>query len=100
VKNKAHLQQQQRHSATINHVCTFNDSRSSLHWFNGPGRRQTSPSAQLPRPHKRCGSQPLNTVTRFFGFKGTRDQLLFGGGIQTTQRINVFQFHFSLGQAF
>ncbi len=37
---------------------------------------------------------------RFFGFKGTRDQLLFGGGVQTNQRVNIFQFHFSLGQAF
>jgi outer membrane protein assembly factor BamA len=37
---------------------------------------------------------------RFFGFKGTQDQLLFGGGQQVVQRINVFQFHISLGQAF
>jgi len=37
---------------------------------------------------------------RFFGFRGTTDQLLFGGGQQVVQRINVFQFHFSLGQAF
>ena len=37
---------------------------------------------------------------RFFGFKGTEDQLLFGGGQQVVQRINIFQFHFSLGQAF
>ena len=37
---------------------------------------------------------------RFFGFKGTEDELLFGGGQQVVQRINVFQFHFSLGQAF
>jgi outer membrane protein insertion porin family len=37
---------------------------------------------------------------RFFGFKGTEDQLLFGGGEQVVQRINVFQFHISLGQAF
>jgi outer membrane protein insertion porin family len=37
---------------------------------------------------------------RFFGFKGTEDQLLFGGGQQVVQRINVFQFHFSLGEAF
>ena len=37
---------------------------------------------------------------RFFGFKGTEDQLLFGGGQQVVQRINVFQFHISLGQAF
>ena len=37
---------------------------------------------------------------RFFGFKGTTEELLFGGGQQVVQRINVFQFHFSLGQAF
>jgi outer membrane protein insertion porin family len=37
---------------------------------------------------------------RFFGFKGTTEQLLFGGGEQVVQRINIFQFHFSLGQAF
>jgi outer membrane protein insertion porin family len=37
---------------------------------------------------------------RFFGFKGTEEELLFGGGTKTNQRINVFQFHFSLGQAF
>jgi len=37
---------------------------------------------------------------RFLGFKGTEEQLLFGGGQQVVQRINVFQFHFSLGQAF
>lgn len=36
----------------------------------------------------------------FFGFQGTRDELLFGGGRQVVQRINVFQFHFSLGQTF
>jgi outer membrane protein assembly factor BamA len=37
---------------------------------------------------------------RFFGFQGTTNQLLFGGGMQVVQRISVFQFHFSLGQAF
>ena len=37
---------------------------------------------------------------RFFGFQGTQEQLLFGGGQQVVQRINVFQFHISLGQAF
>ena len=37
---------------------------------------------------------------RFFGFQGTEDQLLAGTGIKTNQRINVFQFHFSLGQTF
>ncbi len=37
---------------------------------------------------------------RFFGFSGTRDQLLANEGTLTNQRINVFQFHFSLGQTF
>lgn len=37
---------------------------------------------------------------RFFGFKGSINQLLYGGGTQTVQRLNVFQFHFSLGQPF
>jgi len=36
----------------------------------------------------------------FVGFKGTREQLLFGGGVRTRQQIGHFQFHFSLGQAF
>jgi outer membrane protein assembly factor BamA len=37
---------------------------------------------------------------RFFGFQGTRDELLAGQGKLVNQRINVFQFHFSLGQTF
>lgn len=37
---------------------------------------------------------------RFYGFQGTYDQLLAGTGALTNQRINVFQFHFSLGQTF
>jgi outer membrane protein insertion porin family len=37
---------------------------------------------------------------RFFGFQGTRDQLLLGQGTLVNQRINMFQFHFSLGQTF
>jgi outer membrane protein insertion porin family len=37
---------------------------------------------------------------RFFGFQGTFDQLLANQGTLTNQRINVFQFHFSLGQTF
>ncbi len=37
---------------------------------------------------------------RFFGFSGTRDQLLAGTGVRVDQRISVFQFHFSLGQTF
>jgi len=37
---------------------------------------------------------------RFVGFQGTYDQLIFGTGQTVPQRINVFQFHFSLGQQF
>ncbi len=37
---------------------------------------------------------------RFFGFSGTLDQLLANEGTAVNQRINVFQFHFSLGQTF
>jgi outer membrane protein assembly complex protein YaeT len=38
---------------------------------------------------------------RFVGFSGTRDQLLAGTGTPNVpQRINIFQFHFSLGQTF
>jgi outer membrane translocation and assembly module TamA len=37
---------------------------------------------------------------RFHGFQGTLDQLLANQGVLTDQRINQFQFHFSLGQTF
>jgi len=37
---------------------------------------------------------------RFFGFSGTRDQLLAGTGTLVNQRISAFQFQFSLGQTF
>lgn len=37
---------------------------------------------------------------RFYGFQGTYDQLLAKKGTLTNQRINIFQFHFSLGQTF
>jgi outer membrane protein assembly factor BamA len=37
----------------------------------------------------------------FIGFKGTREELLEGRGQRDVrQRINHFQFHFSLGQSF
>ena len=36
----------------------------------------------------------------FYGYKGTYEQLIFGTGQKVVQRINIFQFHFSLGQAF
>ena len=37
---------------------------------------------------------------RFNGYKGTYEDLLFQRGTPVTQRINVFQFHLSLGQQF
>ena len=38
--------------------------------------------------------------SRFQGFQGTYQDLLFQRGIATQQRVNQFAFHFSLGQAF
>jgi outer membrane protein assembly factor BamA len=37
---------------------------------------------------------------RFNGYKGTFEDLLFRRGTPVTQRINIFQFHLSLGQQF
>ncbi len=37
---------------------------------------------------------------RFFGLKGTEQDLINGTAVATVQKINSFQFHFSLGQAF
>ncbi len=37
---------------------------------------------------------------RFFGLKGTEQDYLNGNAVATVQKINAFQFHFSLGQAF
>ncbi|HMJ62714.1 MAG TPA: BamA/TamA family outer membrane protein, partial [Bryobacteraceae bacterium] len=37
---------------------------------------------------------------RFFGLKGTVQDLVNGTAISTVQKISSFQFHFSLGQAF
>jgi outer membrane protein insertion porin family len=37
---------------------------------------------------------------RFFGLKGTLQDYLNGTAIATVQKINAFQFHISLGQAF
>jgi outer membrane protein assembly complex protein YaeT len=37
---------------------------------------------------------------RFFGLKGTEQDYLNGTAVATVQKINGFQFHFSLGQAF
>ncbi|MBV9082260.1 MAG: BamA/TamA family outer membrane protein, partial [Acidobacteriaceae bacterium] len=37
---------------------------------------------------------------RFFGLKGTLQDLINNTAVSTVQKINAFQFHFSLGQAF
>jgi outer membrane protein assembly complex protein YaeT len=37
---------------------------------------------------------------RFFGFSGTREDLIAGGGEKTHQRIGPIQFFFSIGQTF
>ncbi len=37
---------------------------------------------------------------RFFGLKGTLQDLVNNTAVATVQKINAFQFHFSLGQAF
>jgi outer membrane protein insertion porin family len=37
---------------------------------------------------------------RFVGLKGTLEDLINGTAITTAQKINAFQFHISLGQAF
>lgn len=38
---------------------------------------------------------------RFVGYRGTRDELINGGGQRNVpQRVNPFQFHFSIGQSF
>jgi outer membrane protein insertion porin family len=37
---------------------------------------------------------------RFYGFAGSYQQLIENQGVLTTQKINSFQFHFSLGQTY
>jgi outer membrane protein assembly complex protein YaeT len=37
---------------------------------------------------------------RFYGFAGSYQQLIQNQGVLTTQKINLFQFHFSLGQTY
>ena len=37
---------------------------------------------------------------RFYGFKGTYEELIANQGVQTNQKISLFQFHFSLGQTY
>jgi outer membrane protein assembly complex protein YaeT len=65
-----------------------------VHGF-GFGIRYRTPIGPLRADFSLSPNSP-----RFFGFQGTQDELLAGGGVKTNQRINVFQFHFSLGQTF
>ena len=37
---------------------------------------------------------------RFFGFRGTFEDLIAGRGQRVNQRVNMFQFHFALGQTY
>jgi outer membrane protein insertion porin family len=37
---------------------------------------------------------------RFYGYAGTYQQLILNQGVLMTQKINLFQFHFSLGQTY
>ena len=60
---------------------------------NGPNR-PISP-ADLT---KVLDTDQINTLMSQSGL--SRDELLAGQGTQVNQRINVFQFHFSLGQTF
>lgn len=61
----------------------------------GFGLRYRTPIGPLRLDLAYCLNPPS-----FVGFKGTREELLFGGGLRTLQQISHFQFHFSLGQAF
>jgi outer membrane protein insertion porin family len=65
-----------------------------VHGF-GFGLRYRTPIGPLRADFSLSPNSP-----RFFGFQGTFDQLLAGQGTLVNQRINIFQFHFSLGQTF
>ena len=77
------------------------DRQQNLQDFNymvqsaGFGVRYRTPIGPLRLDFSLSPNSP-----RFFGFKGSRDDLLAGRGEKVNQRINIFQFHFSLGQAF
>lgn len=79
----------------------LNDFDYAVHAF-GFGIRYRTPVGPIRADFALSPNSP-----RFFGFKGDRDTLLTcsapGSGtscVSVAQRINVFQFHFSLGQAF
>jgi len=90
----------------IDHV-SFRFRQQNLQDFNymvhafGFGIRYRTPVGPIRVDFSLSPNSP-----RFFGFSGTRDQLLTctpsgpNACVLTNQRINVFQFHFSLGQTF
>jgi outer membrane protein insertion porin family len=61
----------------------------------GFGIRYRTPIGPLRVDLSFCPDAP-----RFFGLKGTLQQYLDGTATSTVQKINAFQFHISLGQAF
>ena len=61
----------------------------------GIGFRYRTPIGPLRLDLAYCVNPP-----RFYGFKGTIEELLKNLGTPTNQRLSHFQFHFSLGQAF
>jgi outer membrane protein assembly complex protein YaeT len=72
----------------------FQDFNYMVHGF-GFGIRYRTPIGPIRVDFSLSPDAP-----RFFGFQGTFDQLLAGQGKLTHQKINAFQFHFSLGQTF
>jgi outer membrane protein insertion porin family len=79
----------------------FHFSQDGIHDFGyavnsfGFGIRYRTPVGPLRVDFSLSPDSP-----RFFGFSGTLQQLLDGQGRLVNQRINIFQFHFSLGQTF
>jgi len=88
------LRWRQRGCSLVNGVPDCNDFNYAVQAF-GFGIRYKTPIGPVRIDLSLSPNSP-----RFFGFQGTQEQLLFGGGAAVIQRINIFQFHFSLGQAF
>lgn len=84
----------------INHI-SFRFRQRNLQDFNymvhafGFGLRFRTPIGPIRLDLALSPNSP-----RFFGFKGTEEQLIAGQGQLVNQRISIFQFHFSLGQTF
>lgn len=79
----------------------LSDFKYMVHAF-GFGIRYRTPVGPIRADFALAPNSP-----RFFGFRGDRDTLLTCSApgsttpcVSVAQRINVFQFHFSLGQAF